>query len=124
MAQKLLDAARLGDSARMKVLLMERGAGANVNVGDTSGYTPLHAAAEHGHVECVKVCVQRCLIVCASLVFPFFLSLASVGGKSPRGSRGFVRSNAAFACLRERACELRDGTCSCVCLESLLVSLS
>ena len=42
-------------------------AGADPNIKDNYGKTPLHDAAEYGHEEVVKVCVCVCVCVCVYL---------------------------------------------------------
>ena len=53
-AQQLLDAAARGDAAAVAALLSSAG-GADANAATASGRTPLHFAAEDGHVEVARL---------------------------------------------------------------------
>ncbi|MCC6005140.1 MAG: ankyrin repeat domain-containing protein [Thermofilum sp.] len=54
--EELLKAAADGDAAKVKELL-EKGADANAR--DRDGLTPLHYAAKHGHVNVVKLLIEK-----------------------------------------------------------------
>jgi hypothetical protein len=54
--EELLDAARNGDTARVRELLRK---GANANAKDRGGWTPLHWAAFWGHVDVAKLLLEH-----------------------------------------------------------------
>jgi hypothetical protein len=54
--EELLDAARNGDTARVRELLRK---GANANAKDRGGWTPLHWAAFWGHVDVARLLLEH-----------------------------------------------------------------
>jgi len=51
-APSLIDVALRGEAEKVRELIAQ---GADVNKGDTDGFTPLFRASENGHVEVVKI---------------------------------------------------------------------
>ncbi len=55
-AQSLCEGAKRGDLEKINLLIAE---GADVNMTDTAGVTPLHFAADRGHKEVVQLLISK-----------------------------------------------------------------